>query len=156
MDLPEDLNKIHNTFYVSQLRKCVADDSTVVLLDDIQIDDRLNYVEGPLVIFDWKTKALHNKVVSLVKVQWQHQKGSEWTWEPEAQMQEHYPKLFTTTDFEDEILLKWGRIATSGYSSIYTFNPWCEKCLQKWFHGTLMRKRGLLVYVGRTWPGLKP
>ena len=55
----------------------MADDSAVIPLDDIQLDDRLNYVERPVAILDRKTKALRNKVVSLVKVQWQHRKGSE-------------------------------------------------------------------------------
>ena len=57
----------------------MADESAVVPLDDIQIDNCLNYVERLVAILDRKTKALHNKEVSLVKVRWQHQKGSEWT-----------------------------------------------------------------------------
>ena len=64
----------------------MANDSAVVPSDDIQVHDRLNYVERQVEILDRKTKALHTKVVSLVKVQWQHQKDSEWTWEPKAEM----------------------------------------------------------------------
>lgn len=63
----------------------------MVTLDDIQIDGCLNYVERPIATLDRKTKALRKKVVDLVKVQWKHQKGSEWTWEPEKEMKEHYP-----------------------------------------------------------------
>ena len=48
--------------------ECVADDLVVVPLEDIQVDNLLNYVERPVVILDQKTKALCNKVVSLVKV----------------------------------------------------------------------------------------
>ena len=54
-------------------------------------------------ILDRKTKTLCNKVVNLVKVQWQHQKGSEWTWEPEDEMREDFPELFAAEDFEDEV-----------------------------------------------------
>nr|KAJ0216025.1 hypothetical protein LSAT_V11C300153800 [Lactuca sativa] len=55
-----------------------------------------------------KAKVLRNKEVPLVKVQWQNQRGSEWTWELEAEMREHYLELFTTADFEDEVQFKWG------------------------------------------------
>ena len=71
---------------MSQLRKCISDESVVIPLDDIQFDDRLNYMERPVAILDRKTKVLHNKEMLMVKVYWQHRKGSEWTWEPEAEM----------------------------------------------------------------------
>ena len=48
LDLPEELNQICNMFHVSQLRKCLVDDSIVVPLEDIQVDDRLNYIVRPL------------------------------------------------------------------------------------------------------------
>ena len=76
LDLPEELSRIHNTFYVSRLRKCLVDDFVVVPLEDILVDDRLNSIERPIAILDRKTKTLRNKVVSLVKVKWQHCKGS--------------------------------------------------------------------------------
>ena len=68
LDLQEDLIKIHHTFHVLKLRKCVIDKSFVVPLDDIQVNDLLNYIEWPVAILDMKTKALRNKVVPLVKV----------------------------------------------------------------------------------------
>ena len=105
LDLPAELSQIHNTFHVSQLRKCLVDDSAVVPLEDIQVDDSLNYIERPVAILDRKSKDLRNKRVELVKVQWQHRKGSEWTWEPVEEMMEHYPELFQdrAADFEDEV-----------------------------------------------------
>ena len=69
-DQPDELSQIHSTFHVSHLRKCVVDDSTVVPLNNIQVDERLNYVERLIVILDRKTKTLFNMVVSLVKVKW--------------------------------------------------------------------------------------
>ena len=74
----------------------------MVPLEDIQIDERLNYIEKSIAILERKAKKLHNKEIGTVKVQWQHRKGSEWTWEPEAEMREHYPELFEGIDFEDE------------------------------------------------------
>ena len=84
MELLEELNQIVSMFHISQLRKC------------------LNYVERPVAILERKVKVLHNKKVSLVKVQWRHQRGSEWAWELEAEMLEHYLDLFTIAGFEYE------------------------------------------------------
>lgn len=94
LELPPELSQIHNTFHVSQLRKCLADESAHIPIDDIQVDERLNYVERPIAILERKTKSLRNKEIGLVKVQWQHRKGSEWTWEPEDEMKRNYPELF--------------------------------------------------------------
>ena len=95
LELPAELGQIHDTFHVSQLRKCIADESAVVPLDDIQVDAGLNYVERPVAIRDRKVKVLRNKEVPLVQVQWQHRKGSELTWESEFEMRDQYPELFS-------------------------------------------------------------
>ncbi|KAJ9545458.1 hypothetical protein OSB04_025165 [Centaurea solstitialis] len=92
LELPPELSLIHDTFHVSQLRKCLADESAHILIDDIQVDERLNYVERPIAILERKTKSLRNKEIGLVKVQWEHRKGSEWTWEPEAEMRANHPE----------------------------------------------------------------
>ncbi|KAJ9566564.1 hypothetical protein OSB04_002530 [Centaurea solstitialis] len=94
LELPPELSQIHNTFHVSQLRKCLADESAHVPIDDIRVDERLNYVEKPVAVLERKTKTLRNKEVGIVKVQWEHRKGSEWTWEPEDEMRRDYPELF--------------------------------------------------------------
>lgn len=67
-DLPKELSYIHNTFLVSQLRKCVTKESLVVRLDDIYVDFRLNYIERWAVILDTKKKTLRNVMLPLVKV----------------------------------------------------------------------------------------
>ena len=85
---------------MSQDRKCVSDEDAVISLDDIQVDETLNYVEKPIAVPD---RTLLNKEVKLVKVKWQHRKGSEWAWEMDDEMRKHYPNLFTLEDFEDEV-----------------------------------------------------
>lgn len=60
---------------VSQLWKCLVDDSTLVPLRDIQVDEHLNYIERLFLILDWNKKTLKNKDVELVKVRWQNRKG---------------------------------------------------------------------------------
>lgn len=68
LELPEELNQIHNKLHVSQLRKCITDETTSMQLEDLQVDERLNYVEKPIDILDRKTKVLCNKEVMIVKV----------------------------------------------------------------------------------------
>ena len=74
----------------------------MVLLDDIQVDECLNYIKRLVTLVKRNIKVLHNKEIHLVKVQWQHRKDFEWTWEPEIETREHYPELFAATGFEDE------------------------------------------------------
>lgn len=95
LELPEVLGQIYDTIHVSQLRKCLANETTHIPLDDIQVDESLNYVERPVAVLERKMKRLPNKGIRTVKVQWQHRKGSEWTWEPEAEMREKFPELFS-------------------------------------------------------------
>ncbi|KAJ9564991.1 hypothetical protein OSB04_000957 [Centaurea solstitialis] len=68
--------------------------SIYVPLDDIQVDERLSYVERPIAVLERNTKTLRNKEVGLVKVQWEHRKGAEWVWEPRVEMRRNYPGLF--------------------------------------------------------------
>lgn len=79
--LPEELSQIRNTFDDSQLWKFVVDDSVVVCLSDIHIDEHLNYVEREIAILDRKTKAFRKRWYLF---QWQYRKGSKWTWELES------------------------------------------------------------------------
>ncbi|KAJ9542018.1 hypothetical protein OSB04_028524 [Centaurea solstitialis] len=95
LELPDVLGQIHSTFHVSQLRKCLADETSHIPLDDIQVDEALNYVERSVAVLERKVKELCNKEIGIVKVQWQHRRGSEWTWKPEAEMRVRYPELFS-------------------------------------------------------------
>lgn len=63
-------------------------------MDDIQVDESLNYVQKTVAILDRKTKTLRNKEVEIVKVHWQHCRGSKCTWEPKEEMKKNYPDLF--------------------------------------------------------------
>ena len=116
LELPDELSLIHDTFHVSQLRKCVVDDTAVIPLEDIQIDERLNYVEKPIAIVDRKSKVLRSgKAVYSVKVQWRHKKGSECTWEPEEEMKTNYADLFSELDFGAEVPHQRWRVVTPGF-----------------------------------------
>ncbi|KAI3701816.1 hypothetical protein L6452_27177 [Arctium lappa] len=94
LKLPSELGGIHDTFHVSNLRKCVADESAVVDLEDVEVNDKLAYVEEPVDILDRKTKRLRNKIIPLMLVKWKFHKGAEMTWELEEEMRAKHPQLF--------------------------------------------------------------
>ncbi|GKD58064.1 putative reverse transcriptase domain-containing protein [Tanacetum coccineum] len=95
LDLPEELNGVHNTFHVSNLKKCLADPTLQVPLDEIRVDDKLNYVEEPVEILEREFKKLKRSRISIVKVRWNSKHGPEFTWKREDQMKLNYPHLFS-------------------------------------------------------------
>nr|GEU61272.1 reverse transcriptase domain-containing protein [Tanacetum cinerariifolium] len=58
IDLPKELSRVHNTFHVSNLKKCHADEPLAVPLDGLHVDDKLHFVEEPVEIMDRKVKRL--------------------------------------------------------------------------------------------------
>nr|GFA16693.1 hypothetical protein [Tanacetum cinerariifolium] len=66
-NLPEELNTVHNTFHVSNLKKCHADEPLVVPLDGLHFDDKLHFVEEPVEIVDREVKRLKRSQIPLVK-----------------------------------------------------------------------------------------
>ncbi|KAJ9558183.1 hypothetical protein OSB04_012797 [Centaurea solstitialis] len=95
LELPVELGGVHNTFHVSNLRKCLADPETAIPLQDIEVDQKLNFVEEPVAVTDRKIRKLRNKEIVLVKIQWKFHKGQEATWEAESEMRAKYPFLFS-------------------------------------------------------------
>ncbi|GKD11503.1 hypothetical protein Tco_1195910 [Tanacetum coccineum] len=85
LELPEELSRVHNTFHVSNLKKCYADEPLAVPLDGLHFDDKLQFVEEPVKIMDHEVKQLRRSRVTIVKVQWNSRRGPEFTWEREGQ-----------------------------------------------------------------------
>ncbi|GJQ97182.1 putative reverse transcriptase domain-containing protein [Tanacetum coccineum] len=77
LELPQELSRVHNTFHVSNLKKCYADEPLAVPLDGLHFDDKLQFVEEP--------------------VRWNSRRGLEFTWEREEQFRKKYLHLFTKT-----------------------------------------------------------
>nr|GFD53029.1 putative reverse transcriptase domain-containing protein [Tanacetum cinerariifolium] len=67
---PEELSRVHNTFHVSNLKKCYADEPLVVPLDGLHCDGKLQFVEEPVEIVDREVKRLKRSRIPLVKIQW--------------------------------------------------------------------------------------
>ncbi|GJS67568.1 putative reverse transcriptase domain-containing protein [Tanacetum coccineum] len=97
LELPQELSRVHNTFHVSNLKKCYSDDPLVVPLEGLQVDDKLYFVEEPVEIMDREVKQLRRSRVPIVKVRWNSKRGPEFTWEREDQFKKKYPHLFTKT-----------------------------------------------------------
>ncbi|GJU02361.1 putative reverse transcriptase domain-containing protein [Tanacetum coccineum] len=97
LELPEELSRVHNTFHVSNLKKCHADEPLAVPLDGLHLDDKLHFVEEPLEIVGREVKQLKRSRIPLVKVRWNSKRGPEFTWEREDQFKKKYPHLFTKT-----------------------------------------------------------
>ena len=106
--LPLELEKIHNVFHVSMLRRYRSDSSHVISSKTIELRPDLTYEEEPVEILAREVKELQNKRIPLVKVLWRNHKTEEATWESEEAMQQQYPQLFNEGNFEDEILLRRG------------------------------------------------
>ncbi|GKB16737.1 putative reverse transcriptase domain-containing protein [Tanacetum coccineum] len=94
LELPDQLSRVHSTFHVSNLKKCYADEPLAISLDEIQIDDKLNFIEEPVEIMDREVKQLKQSRIPIVKVRWNSRRGPEFTWEREDQMKKKYPHLF--------------------------------------------------------------
>ncbi|GKC27515.1 hypothetical protein Tco_1034809, partial [Tanacetum coccineum] len=68
LDLLEDLDGVHDTFHVSNLKKCLADPTLQVPLDEIYVDARLIFVEEPVKILEREFKKLKRSRIAIVKV----------------------------------------------------------------------------------------
>ena len=85
---------VHNVFPVSNLKKCLADESLVVPLEELHIDEQLHFVEQPVEIMDREVKTLKHSKIPIVPVRWNSKRGPEYTWQREDQMMKKYPQLF--------------------------------------------------------------
>nr|GEZ95787.1 putative reverse transcriptase domain-containing protein [Tanacetum cinerariifolium] len=77
LDLPEVMSRVHNTFYVSNLKKCHADEPLAIPLDGLHVDDKLHFIEEAMEIVDRKVKRLKRSRIPLVKVRWNSKRGLE-------------------------------------------------------------------------------
>ena len=94
LELPYDLDCIHDVFHVSMFRKYIPDPSHVLIEQPVEIQENLTYEEKPVQILDRRDQVLRNKTIPLVKVLWRSHTVEEATWEREEQMKRHYSHLF--------------------------------------------------------------
>ncbi|GKE22089.1 putative reverse transcriptase domain-containing protein [Tanacetum coccineum] len=94
LELPEELSNVHSTFHVSNLKKCLSDESLVIPMKELQLDDKLNFMEEPIEIMDREVKQLRQSRIPMVKLRWNSKRGPEFTWEREDQIRTKYLHLF--------------------------------------------------------------
>ncbi|GJW19013.1 putative reverse transcriptase domain-containing protein [Tanacetum coccineum] len=68
LELPKELNRVHNMFHVSNLKKCYANEPLAVLLDGPHFDDKLQFIEEPVEIMDREVKRLKRSRIPIIKV----------------------------------------------------------------------------------------
>ncbi|GJX84890.1 putative reverse transcriptase domain-containing protein [Tanacetum coccineum] len=95
LDLPEEMNGVHDTFHVSNLKKCLADPTLQVPLDEIRVDAKLNFMEEPVEILEREFKKLKCSRIAIIKVRWNSKRSPEFTWERKDQMKLKYSHLFS-------------------------------------------------------------
>ncbi|GKE47314.1 hypothetical protein Tco_1478572, partial [Tanacetum coccineum] len=79
LELPVQLSRVHSTFHVSNLKKCFVDEPLAIPLEEIQIDDKLNFIEEPVKIMDREVKRLKQSRIPIVKVRWNSRRESKFT-----------------------------------------------------------------------------
>ncbi|GKA68780.1 hypothetical protein Tco_0768697, partial [Tanacetum coccineum] len=94
IELSDQLSHVYSTFHVSNLKKCLSDEPLAIPLDEIQIDDKLNFIEEPVKIMDREVTCLKQSRIPIVKVRWNSRPSSEFTWEHEDQMKKKRPHFF--------------------------------------------------------------
>nr|GEZ63947.1 putative reverse transcriptase domain-containing protein [Tanacetum cinerariifolium] len=67
LKLPEQLIRVHNTFHVSNLKKCISDETLAIPLDEIHIDDKLYFIKQPIEIMDREVKRLKQSHLPIFK-----------------------------------------------------------------------------------------
>ncbi|GKE48432.1 putative reverse transcriptase domain-containing protein [Tanacetum coccineum] len=79
LELPNQLSRVHSTFHVSNLKKCFSNEPLAIPLNEIQIDDKLNFIEESVKIMDREVKRLKQSRIPIVKVRWNSKRGPEFT-----------------------------------------------------------------------------
>ncbi|GJU11883.1 hypothetical protein Tco_1134279 [Tanacetum coccineum] len=91
LKLPQELSRVHQTFHVSNLKKCYVDEPIAIPLEGIHVDDKLQFMEEPVEIMEREIKRLKQSRIPLVKVRWNSRRGPEFTWEREDSFKQKYP-----------------------------------------------------------------
>ncbi|XP_016673253.1 uncharacterized protein [Gossypium hirsutum] len=86
LELPPELDRIHDVFHVSMLRYYRFDPTHIVPVEEIEIRPDLTFEEEPVQILDREVKVLRKKSIPLVKVLWCNHNLEEAAWEPKEAM----------------------------------------------------------------------
>nr|GEY16590.1 putative reverse transcriptase domain-containing protein [Tanacetum cinerariifolium] len=108
-ELPEKLCGIHNTFHVSNLKKCLADENLVIPLEEIQLDDKLHFIEEPMEIIDQEHYGISNHL-SCYKLKVQLLKVGDMS---------HHKDIYDNPSLTKKVFANMNRVGT-GFSRVVT------------------------------------
>jgi hypothetical protein len=91
LELPPSLERVHDIFHVSQLKKCLKAPVDVVLPEVAPLETNLTYPEHPIKILDQKSRVTRRKTIKFYKVQWSNHTVEEAIWESEDFLCSHHP-----------------------------------------------------------------
>nr|GEW56917.1 hypothetical protein [Tanacetum cinerariifolium] len=155
--LPQKLVEVHDTFHVSNLKKCLADVNLHIPLEEIKIDEKLRFVEEPIEIMDHEVKKLKRSWIPIVRVRWNSRRGREFTWEREDEMKSKYLQLFVAVDIVVVffLLLLIFSIDTPIYESQVEFSASMlqGRALTCW--NTLVQTQGWAAAIAQPWEDFK-
>ena len=77
LKLPRELQNVHDTFHVSTLKKCLTVETLIIPFEEIQVNEKLNFVEEPVEIMDREIKRVKQSRIPIVKVRWSAKHGPE-------------------------------------------------------------------------------
>ncbi|GJU66964.1 putative reverse transcriptase domain-containing protein [Tanacetum coccineum] len=103
LELPQELKRVHSTFHVSNLKKCLSDEPLAIPLNEIHIDDKLHFVEEPVKIMDHEVKRLKQSRIPIIKVRWNSRRGPEFTWEREDQFRKKVKRTTAKIDLRSSL-----------------------------------------------------
>ena len=97
LELPSKFPDVHDTFHVSQLKRCFKDPMRVVDHEALDLQEDLTYREYPVRILDEAERKTRCKSIKFLKIQWSHHSEAEATWEREDRLRSEYPSFFSKT-----------------------------------------------------------
>jgi hypothetical protein len=86
LELPDSLSNVHDVFHVSQLKKCLRVLEEQLPMEELNINEDLNYSEYPIRILETSRRISRSKVINMCKVQWSHRSKNDATWEREDEL----------------------------------------------------------------------
>nr|GEX42238.1 reverse transcriptase domain-containing protein [Tanacetum cinerariifolium] len=69
LQLPGELKNVHNTFYVSNLKKCLSNESLIIPMKELRLDDKLSFMEEPVEIMDREVKQLKQSRIPIFNME---------------------------------------------------------------------------------------
>jgi hypothetical protein len=96
LSLLEGLSAVHDVFHVSQLKKCLRVPEEQLLVEGLEVQEDLTYIEKLVQILETADRVTRRKTIRMCKVRWDHHSEEEATWKREDDPMAKYPKLFTS------------------------------------------------------------